>query len=41
MLYILYIYDLFHIHLSVWHTFGSMEFMYTRLCVYNILFYFF
>ena len=33
MLYILYIYDLFHIILSVWHTFGSTEYMYTCLCV--------
>jgi len=31
MPYILYIYDLFHILLSAWHTFGSMECMYTCL----------
>jgi len=29
----LYIYDLFHIILSLWHTYGSMEYMYIRINV--------
>jgi hypothetical protein len=33
----MYIYGLFHILLSLWHTYGSMNFMYTFMyvCVYN------
>ena len=33
-LYTLYIYDFFHILLSVWHTYGSMECMYVCMHVY-------
>ena len=31
----LHIYDLFHILLSLWHTFGSMDCTYVRMCVWT------
>jgi hypothetical protein len=29
-----FIYNLFYILLSTWHTYGSMEYMYIQMCIY-------
>jgi len=38
-LYILCVYDFFHMLLSVWHTYGSMECMYVCIVQYSFPFF--